>query len=89
MDFGERHMESVVDAILESRGIIGYNSARYVTNIVAKMRRRFERVWDERSTGGFTDGILNLYRTITNTPQDIACELVPTPYSCCCWVAQN
>ncbi len=60
----EQYLESVVDAILESRNIIGYNSARYVTNIVAKMRRRlFERVWNERPTSEvlpFTDGVLEL-----------------------------
>jgi putative DNA primase/helicase len=58
------YLESVVDAILESKGIIGYGSASYVTNVVAKMRRRlFERVWDERSISEilpFTDGVLEL-----------------------------
>jgi putative DNA primase/helicase len=58
------YLESVVDAILESKGIIGYGSASYVTNVVAKMRRRlFERVWDERSINEilpFTDGVLEL-----------------------------
>ncbi len=58
------YLESVVDGILESKGIIGYGSASYVTNVVAKMRRRlFERVWDERSINEilpFTDGVLEL-----------------------------
>lgn len=58
------YLESVVDAILESKSIIGYGSASYVTNVVAKMRRRlFERVWDERSINEilpFTDGVLEL-----------------------------
>ncbi|PSB27547.1 hypothetical protein C7B70_22225 [Chlorogloea sp. CCALA 695] len=58
------YLESVIDAILESKNIIGYGSASYVTNVVAKMRRRLlERVWDERSVNEilpFTDGVLEL-----------------------------
>ncbi len=58
------YLESIVDAILESKSIIGYGSASYVTNVVTKMRRRlFERVWEERSISEilpFTDGVLEL-----------------------------
>ena len=60
----EGYLESVVDTILESKGIIGYNSAQYVTNVVTKMRRRlFERTWGERPINEilpFTDGVLEL-----------------------------
>ena len=60
----DQYLESVVDAILESKGIIGYNTGAYVTNVVAKMRRRlFERVWGERPASEilpFTDGVLEL-----------------------------
>lgn len=60
----DQYIESVVDKILESRGIVGYGSASYVTNIVAKMRRQLlEREWNERSTSEmlpFTNGVLEL-----------------------------
>jgi putative DNA primase/helicase len=60
----DEYVESVVDKILESKGIVGYGSASYVTNVIAKMRRQmFEREWNERSAGEilpFADGVLEL-----------------------------
>lgn len=83
----EQYLESVVDAILESKGIIGYGSAAYVTNIVAKMRRRlFERVWGERSANEilpFTDGVLNLAtgQLEPHAPGNRLTWCLPRPYN--------
>jgi putative DNA primase/helicase len=83
----EQYLESVVDAILESKGIIGYGSAAYVTNIVAKMRRRlFERVWSERSANEilpFTDGVLNLAtgQLEPHAPGNRLTWCLPRPYN--------
>lgn len=58
------YVESVVNKILESRGIVGYGSISYVTNVVAQMRLHLlEREWNERCAGEilpFTDGVLEL-----------------------------
>jgi putative DNA primase/helicase len=57
------YVESAVDTILESKGITGYGSASYVTNIVVKMKRKlFEREWGERSLDllPFSDGVYDL-----------------------------
>ena len=83
----EGYIESVIDVILESKGIVGYNSASYVTNIDAKMRRRlFERVWDERSTAEilpFTDGVLDLTteQFHKHAPGHRLTWCLPRPYS--------
>ena len=83
----EQYIESVVDAILESKGIVGYGSAAYVTNIVAKMRRRlFERLWGERSANEilpFTDGVLNLAtgQLEPHAPGNRLTWCLPRPYN--------
>ena len=83
----EQYLESVVDAIIESKGIIGYGSAAYVTNVVAKMRRRlFERVWGERSASEilpFTDGVLNLTtgQLEKHAPGNRLTWCLPRPYN--------
>jgi putative DNA primase/helicase len=59
----DAYLESAVDTILEAKGIVGYGSARYVTNIISKMRRQlFTREWGERSSEllPFTDGVYDL-----------------------------
>ncbi len=59
----DAYLESAVDTILEAKGIVGYGSARYVTNIISKMRRQlFTREWGERSSEllPFTDGVYSL-----------------------------
>lgn len=82
------YVESVVDTILESRGIIGYGSAAYVSNVVAKMRRRlFERVWGERSASEilpFTDGVKNLAtgKFEKHSPGNRLTWCLPRPYNC-------
>ncbi|WP_052672546.1 DUF3854 domain-containing protein [Aliterella atlantica] len=83
----EQYIESVVDAILESKGIVGYGSAAYVTNIVAKMRRRLlERLWGERSANEilpFTDGVLNLAtgQLEPHAPGNRLTWCLPRPYN--------
>jgi putative DNA primase/helicase len=57
------YVESAIDTILESKGIVGYNSSRYVSNIGFKMKRQlFTREWGERALEflPFTDGIYDL-----------------------------
>lgn len=82
------YLESVVDAILESKGIIGYNSAAYVTNVVVKMRRQlFERVWSERSISEilpFSDGVLELAtgQFHQHAPGYRLTWCLPRPYNC-------
>jgi putative DNA primase/helicase len=60
----DEYIGSVVNKILESKGIVGYGSASYVINVIAQMRwQLFEREWHERSAGEilpFTDGVLEL-----------------------------
>jgi putative DNA primase/helicase len=82
------YVESVVDGILESRGVIGYGSAAYVSNVVAKMRRRmFERQWNERGASEilpFTDGVLNLATGLLekHAPGNRLTWCLPRPYNC-------
>jgi putative DNA primase/helicase len=60
----DEYIGSVVNKILESKGIVGYGSASYVSNVIAQMRwQLFEREWHERSAGEilpFVDGVLEL-----------------------------
>ncbi|AFY86589.1 DUF3854 domain-containing protein [Chroococcidiopsis thermalis] len=60
----DEYVGSVVNKILESKGIVGYGSASYVINVIAQMRwQLFEREWHERSAGEilpFADGVLEL-----------------------------
>jgi len=46
----DEFMESIVSGILDTKGIIGYNSHSYITNIIKKLRCiLIERKWAERS----------------------------------------
>jgi putative DNA primase/helicase len=60
----DSYMESVVDKMLTAKGITGYNSARYVTNVLTKMRHQLHvRLWEERSANEilpFQNGVFNL-----------------------------
>ncbi|MBD1833355.1 hypothetical protein H6F61_11865, partial [Cyanobacteria bacterium FACHB-472] len=57
-------MESIVNKLLKTYGISGYNSHTYITNIVKKLRcELLHRTWDEKSANEllpFRDGVLEL-----------------------------
>ncbi|MBD1833326.1 hypothetical protein H6F61_11710 [Cyanobacteria bacterium FACHB-472] len=57
-------MESIVNKLLKTYGISGYNSHTYITNIVKKLRcELLHRTWDEKSANEllpFSDGVLEL-----------------------------
>ncbi|MEO8890251.1 MAG: DUF5906 domain-containing protein, partial [Coleofasciculaceae cyanobacterium] len=80
------YVESAVDNILESKGISGYGSASYISNIVAKMKRQLsEREWGERSLDilPFLDGVYDL-TTGKFSPHEPANRLtwcLPRPYT--------
>jgi putative DNA primase/helicase len=80
------YVESAVDTILESKGITGYNSARYVTNIVTKMKRKlYEREWGERSLDllPFSDGVYDLTtgKFSPHAPGNRLTWCLPRPYN--------
>jgi putative DNA primase/helicase len=82
----DTYVESAVDKILESKGIVGYGSARYVTNIVTKMKRQlFTREWGERSLEflPFTDGIYDLTtgKFSSHAPGHRLTWCLPRPYN--------
>ncbi|MDV2998298.1 MAG: hypothetical protein N4J56_008003 [Chroococcidiopsis sp. SAG 2025] len=58
----DSYLESVIDKMLAAKGVTGYNSARYVTNVVTKMRHQLHvRLWDERKEVlPFENGVFNL-----------------------------
>jgi putative DNA primase/helicase len=80
------YVESAVDTILESKGITGYGSARYITNVVAKMKLKlFTKKWSERSLEllPFTDGVFELATGKFNShaPEYRLTWCLPRPYN--------
>ena len=60
----EQYLAAEIDAILESRNIVGYGTNAYIQNIIGKLRRKlFTREWSERSSTDwlpFKNGVLEL-----------------------------
>ncbi len=82
----ELYVEAALDTILESQGIVGYSSSRYISNIAAKMKRKlFTREWNERSLEllPFSDGVYELAtgKFSPHTPGHRLTWCLPRPYN--------
>ena len=60
----EQYLAAEIDAILESRNIVGYGTNAYIQNIIGKLKRKlFIREWSEKSSADwlpFKNGVLEL-----------------------------
>ena len=60
----EQYLAAEIDAILESRNIIGYGTNAYIQNVIGKLKRKlFIREWSEKSSTDwlpFKNGVLEL-----------------------------
>jgi putative DNA primase/helicase len=60
----EQYLAAEIDAILESRNVVGYGTNTYIQNIIGKLKRKlFVREWSEKSSTDwlpFKNGVLEL-----------------------------